>query len=166
MTDRMITAVGAMRVWDSRGHPTVEVQITLSDGTTARAIAPAGASRGSREAVDLRDGGTRLKGLDVQQALANVAGPIARALIGRDVADQAGGDAAMIAADASPFKSGLGGNAVVATSLAMLHAAAAGRCGSIWHRPASASRPSLCPRSRFSAAGRMPGVVWMCRISW
>ena len=127
MTDRVITAVGAMRVWDSRGHPTVEVQITLSDGTTARAIAPAGASRGSREAVDLRDGGTRLKGLDVQQALANVAGPIARALIGRDVADQAGGDAAMIAADASPFKSGLGGNALVATSLAMLHAAAAGR---------------------------------------
>jgi len=127
MTGNTITAVQGARVWDSRGHPTVEVVVTLENGTSGRAIAPAGASRGSREAVDLRDGGTRLKGLDVQNALGHVAGPIAHALIGRDARDQAGADAALIAADGSPLKSVLGGNAICASSMAVLHAAAKGQ---------------------------------------
>jgi len=120
------------RVWDSRGHPTVEVEVTLSTGAHARAIAPAGASRGSREAVDLRDGGPRLKGLDVQRALAAIAGPLADVVRGRDVADQTGIDAAMIAADGTALKSRLGGNAIVAVSLAVLQAAAVAARLPLW----------------------------------
>ena len=70
------------RVWDSRGRPTVEAEVTLAGGARGRAIAPAGASRGSREAIDLRDGGERFGGIDVTAAIANVDGPIARALAG------------------------------------------------------------------------------------
>lgn len=126
MTDLVVTDVKGMRVWDSRGHPTVEVQVTLSNGATGRGIAPAGASRGSREALDLRDGGTTLNGLGVQMAVANVDGPIARILIGRDARDQAGADAAMISADGSPLKAVLGGNAICAASLALMNASADG----------------------------------------
>ncbi len=127
-----ISAVTGRRVWDSRGNPTVEVEVRLADGTSGRAIAPAGASRGSREAVDLRDGGMRLKGLDVQGALANIAGPIAAVLIGRQVDDLAGIDASLIAADGTPLKSRLGGNAIVAASLACLHAQAASAGLPLW----------------------------------
>ncbi len=119
-----IKSLQARRVWDSRGNPTVEVTVDLNGGARGRAIAPAGASRGTREAVDLRDGGSRLRGLDVQKALTNVNGKIASALIGVDAEDQAGVDAALIALDGTPLKSALGGNAMVATSLAVLHAAA------------------------------------------
>lgn len=127
-----IKNVKARRVWDSRGNPTVEVDVTLANGTLGRAIAPAGASRGTREAIDLRDGGKTLRGKDVQTALDSVNGPIAAALIGRDVADQAGADAAMLALDPSPLKETLGGNATVATSLAILHAAAADASKPLW----------------------------------
>ncbi len=120
-----ITAVRARRVWDSRGRPTVEAEVTLADGSAGRAIAPAGASRGSREAIDLRDGGERFGGMDVTQAIANVDGPIARALAGRDGLDQAGVDAALIALDGTPNKARLGGNATVAVSMAVAQAAAA-----------------------------------------
>ena len=74
-----IARVHARRVFDSRGRPTVEAEVALSGGASGRAIAPAGASRGSREAVDLRDGGPRFGGFDVATAIANVGGPIARA---------------------------------------------------------------------------------------
>ena len=77
MSASRISAVSGRRVWDSRGNPTVEATVLLTNGVSGRAMAPAGASRGSREALDLRDGGQRLKGLDVQRALANIAGPIA-----------------------------------------------------------------------------------------
>ncbi len=72
MTDSTITKVASRRVWDSRGNPTVEVEVTLADGAFGRAIAPAGASRGTREAIDLRDGGTALAGMNVSQAVNNV----------------------------------------------------------------------------------------------
>ena len=101
-----------------------------------RAIAPAGASRGTREAIDLRDGGNALRGQGVQRALANVNGPIAKALEGRDVRDQEGADAAILALDSSPLKESLGGNATVATSLAVLHAAAAAAGNPLWHHVA------------------------------
>tara|TARA_R110002072_G_scaffold49863_9_gene134987 strand:+ start:5816 stop:7123 length:1308 start_codon:yes stop_codon:yes gene_type:complete len=127
-----IAKVGARRVWDSRGRPTVEVDVTLENGVRGRAIAPAGASRGTREAIDLRDGGSALRGLDVRQALASVDSLIAGALIGRDVHDQAGADQAMLALDPSPLKEKLGGNATVATSLAVLHAAAADAGAPLW----------------------------------
>lgn len=127
-----IASLDARRVWDSRGHPTVEVEVTLANGRRGRAIAPAGASRGTREAVDLRDGGARLGGRDVSCALAALRERIAPALIGRDVADQRGADEAMLALDPSPLKEHLGGNATVAASLAVLHAAAADAALPLW----------------------------------
>jgi len=119
-----IASIHGMRVWDSRGNPTIEVEVTLADGSTGRAIAPAGASRGTREAVDLRDGGTALRGMGVQKALDGIARHVAPALRGLDGLDQAAVDAALIDADATALKENLGGNAMVATSLAVLHAAA------------------------------------------
>jgi len=120
-----IAGVKGRCVWDSRGRPTVEAEIALAGGERGRAIAPAGASRGAHEAVDLRDGGARLGGLGVRGAVANVNGPIAAALAGMDVYDQAAIDGALVALDGTPDKSRLGGNALVATSLAVLDAAAA-----------------------------------------
>ena len=120
-----IIAVKGRRVWDSRGRPTVETEIHLADGAMGRAIAPAGASTGSAEAVDKRDGGDAFGGLDVQGSVAAVTVEIANILKGRDVTDQAGADQAMIELDGTPNKSRLGGNALVATSMAIAHAAAA-----------------------------------------
>ncbi len=132
MTDRSITGLAARRVWDSRGHPTVEVEVTLACGATGRAIAPAGASRGSREAVDLRDGGPKLKGLGVEHALANLRGAVANTVSGMDAGDQPAIDAALIALDGTPAKSRIGGNATVAASLAVLQAAAAANRQPLW----------------------------------
>ncbi len=120
-----IKQVLARRIWDSRGRPTVEVEVVNEDGTFGIGMAPAGASMGTREAVELRDGGTRFKGLDVQKALGGIEREIAPALVGRDVTAQADIDAELIALDASPHKARLGGNALIATSLAVLQAAAA-----------------------------------------
>lgn len=131
-----IQKILARRVWDSRGNPTVEVEVTTEGGAKGRAIAPAGASRGTREAVDLRDGGKALGGMDVRQAVANVTNVLAPRLIGLDASSQAEVDAAIIGADPSPLKSHLGGNATVATSLAVLHAAAAAAGRPLWHHVA------------------------------
>jgi enolase len=124
VTDAAIASVRGRRVWDSRGRPTVEAEVGLASGARGRAIAPAGASRGAHEAVDLRDGGARLGGMDVGAAVANVNGAIARALAGMDGRDQAAVDAALAALDGTPDRSRLGGNATTAVSLAVLHAAA------------------------------------------
>jgi enolase len=132
MTDPVIQSLRARRIWDSRGRPTVEVDVLLSDGSLGRGIAPAGASRGTREAVDLRDGGPRLGGLDVQRALSGIRQEIAPALLGRDPFDQQGCDALLCALDGTPTKARLGGNATVAVSLAVLHAAAASRGLPLW----------------------------------
>jgi enolase len=127
-----IETILARRIWDSRGRPTVEVDVVLANGARGRGVAPAGASRGSREAVDLRDGGQRLGGFDVQAALANVKGAIAQRIRGMDAMDQQAVDEALIALDGTPTKSGLGGNAIIATSLAVLHAAAAAAGQPLW----------------------------------
>jgi enolase len=146
MTTTTISSVTGRRVWDSRGNPTVEATVTLASGAYGRAIAPAGASRGSREAVDLRDGGPRLKGLDVQGALASIAGPIADVMVGREAGDQADIDAALIAADGTTLKSSFGGNAIVAASLACLHAAAAAGNLPLWqHLAQSYNRVPTIP---------------------
>jgi enolase len=139
----IITAVRGRRVWDSRGKPTVEAEVTLAGGATGRAITPAGASTGSGEARELRDGGKVLRGLDVQQAVSNVNGPIAGALRGMGVADQAAVDAALIRLDGTPDKSRLGGNAIVAVSLACLHAAAADARIPLWKHVAAGRRVAL-----------------------
>jgi len=133
-----IETVLARRVWDSRGRPTVEVDVILANGLRGRGVAPAGASRGSREAVDLRDGGAHLGGFDVQAALANVNGQIARRIRGMDVMNQEAVDQALIELDGTPTKSRLGGNATIATSLAVLHAAAAAAGQPLWRYLAGA----------------------------
>src|SRR6059058_5279379 len=125
MNDTRIAGVHGRRVWDSRGRPTVEAELRLAGGAIGRAIAPAGASTGSGEAIELRDGGTRLGGRDVQGAVAAINGEIAAALRGQDAADQAAIDRCLIALDGTPQKRRLGGNALVAVSMAALHAAAA-----------------------------------------
>jgi enolase len=132
MTDTRIARIRGRRVYDSRGRPTVEAEVELAGGARGRGIAPAGASRGSREAIDLRDGGDAHDGLDVGRAIAHVDGPIGASLAGLDAADQATVDAALIALDATPNKAKLGGNATVAVSLAVAHAAAAARGVPLW----------------------------------
>ena len=138
-----IASVLARRVWDSRGRPTLEAEVVLECGASGRAIAPAGASRGSREAIDLRDGGSRFGGMDVIQAIASVSGPIRGALEGRDALDQAGIDAALVALDGTPNKASLGGNATVAVSLAVAHAAAAARGLPLWRYLAAGNAVTL-----------------------
>ena len=138
-----IREVIARRIWDSRGRPTVEVEVVNDDGTSGVGIAPAGASRGTREAVELRDGGDRFDGLDVQHALASVEREIAPALAGCDPREQARIDATLIALDGTPDKSRLGGNTLIATSLAVLHAAAAAERASVWQYLADGDRVSL-----------------------
>jgi enolase 1/2/3 len=140
MTDTRIASVHARRVWDSRGRPTVEVDVRLGSGALGRAIAPAGASTGTGEAVDLRDGGEAFGGLDVRRAIASVNEEIAPNLIGEDAADQAAIDDRMIRLDGAPNKGRLGGNALVATSMATLHACAASQGIPLWAQLAGQSR--------------------------
>jgi enolase len=104
----------------------------LQDGSTGRGVAPAGASRGSREALELRDGGPLLGGLDVSQAVAHVNGEIAQALQGVDALNQKGADQLMIELDGTPLKSRLGANATIATSLAIAQAAAVSQAMPLW----------------------------------
>lgn len=132
MSQDAIKSCHGRRVWDSRGNPTVEVEILLESGAIGRAMAPAGASRGMREAIDLRDGGPRLKGLDVQRALSAVNGKIAAALTGMNVFDQGRIDARLIALDGTENMAVLGGNATIATSLAVIHAAAVSKEMPLW----------------------------------
>ncbi|MGH9089796.1 MAG: phosphopyruvate hydratase [Acidimicrobiales bacterium] len=120
-----IEYVVGREVLDSRGNPTVEVEVVLDSGSRGRAIAPSGASTGVHEAVELRDGGDRFGGKGVQRAVANVNGEVGEALAGLDALDQRGVDFAMVDLDGTPDKGRLGANAVVATSLAVARAAAA-----------------------------------------
>lgn len=132
MTATRIVSVRGRRLWDSRGRPTVEAEVALAGGAAGRGIAPAGASRGSGEAVDLRDGGPALGGHGVAAALDNVNGEIAALLHGADAADQGAVDGAMIRADGTADKSRLGGNAMIAVSMATLSATAAQRGVALW----------------------------------
>jgi enolase 1/2/3 len=136
MSATTIVSVHGRRVWDSRGRPTVEAEIVLEGGTSGdasgRAIAPAGASTGSGEALDRRDGGAAFGGLDVKSAVSSVNGEIARALAGHDASDQADIDQTLIELDGTPNKSRLGGNATVAVSMAVAHAAAAANGVPLW----------------------------------
>src|SRR5579872_5601628 len=125
MTNTAIAKVHGRRVWDSRGRPTVEAEVILADGRRGRAIAPAGASTGSGEAVDRRDGGAPFGGYDVTKAIAAINDEISGALAALDVLDQETIDRRLIALDGTPNKSRLGGNALIAASLAVAHAAAA-----------------------------------------
>lgn len=125
MTSSMIQHIHAREVFDSRGRPTVEVEITCGSARPGRAIVPSGASTGIFEALELRDkDASRLQGLGVRQAVENVNTEIRSALIGRDAADQRAIDDLLIELDGTPNKSRLGANAILGTSLAAVYALA------------------------------------------
>src|SRR5579863_6502056 len=119
-----IEQVIGREVLDSRGNPTVEVEVMLESGAQGRAMVPSGASTGKFEAVELRDGGARFGGKGVLQAVGHVNGEIARAVVGREALDQRALDDALIDLDATPDKGRLGANAILGVSLAVAHAAA------------------------------------------
>jgi enolase len=135
-----ISRIHAREILDSRGNPTLEAEVTLSDGSFGRAAVPSGASTGSREAVELRDGDkSRYLGKGVRNAVANVNGAIAQALKGFDATDQKSLDAKLITLDGTPNKSGLGANALLGVSLANAHAVAASRKQHLWQYLAALS---------------------------
>ena len=119
-----ISAVRARQILDSRGNPTVEVDVALESGTRGRAAVPSGASTGEFEAVELRDGGEPWGGRGVTRAVENVNAELAAAVVGREADDQEGLDSAMIELDGTPGKGRLGANAVLGVSLAVARAAA------------------------------------------
>jgi enolase len=120
-----ISRTHARQILDSRGNPTVEVEVTLESGAAGRAAVPSGASTGVHEALELRDGGSDWGGKGVTKAVGNVNGELADAVRGRDPADQRGLDETLIQLDGTPNKGRLGANAILGVSLAVAHAAAA-----------------------------------------
>ncbi len=125
MSQPTIQAVRGREILDSRGNPTVECDVILTDGTVGRAAVPSGASTGAHEAVELRDGDKkRYLGKGTLKAVENVNGPIAKALVGMKVGDQVAVDRAMLAQDRTPNKGELGANAILGVSMAAAHAAA------------------------------------------
>jgi enolase len=132
-----IVRVHAREILDSRGNPTVEVEILLDDGSSGRAAVPSGASTGEREALELRDGDkSRYGGKGVRKAVAHVNGELAQAIVGRDL-DQRALDSAMIALDGTPTKSRLGANALLGVSMAALRAEAAATGGPLYRHVAN-----------------------------
>jgi enolase len=127
-----IERIHARQILDSRGNPTVEVEVGLRSGAHGHAAVPSGASTGEFEATELRDGGERWQGKGVTRAVANVNREIAGALSGMDAADQAGLDRALIELDGTPNKSRLGANAILGVSLAAAHAQAAEEGLALW----------------------------------
>jgi len=127
-----IKNVHARQIFDSRGNPTVEVDVTLESGAFGRSAVPSGASTGEHEAVELRDGGDAYGGKGVSRAVANVNGEIAKAVSGRDSADQSGLDHALIALDGTDTKARLGANAILGVSLATARAHAAELGQPLW----------------------------------
>ncbi|MEO8161787.1 MAG: phosphopyruvate hydratase [Arenimonas sp.] len=128
-----IRSIHAREILDSRGNPTLEAEVTLSSGHVGRAAVPSGASTGSKEAVELRDGDkTRYMGKGVKKAVGNVNGPIAEALKGFDAADQKGLDKRLVNLDGTDNKGRLGANALLGASLANAHAVAASKDMPLW----------------------------------
>ena len=141
-----ITRIHAREILDSRGNPTLEAEVTLEDGSFGRALVPSGASTGSKEAVELRDGDkTRYLGKGVQKAVGNVNGTIADTLKGFDAADQKGLDAKLIALDGTPNKGKLGANALLGVSMAAAHAVAASRGEPLWKYLSKDGKPGALP---------------------
>src|SRR6266480_3274482 len=127
-----IERIHGRQILDSRGNPSVEVEVELDTGATGRAAVPSGASTGEFEATELRDGGREWAGKGVTRAVANVNGEIAAAIRGQDASSQAALDRTLITLDGTPNKSRLGANAILAVSLASAHAAAAEERLPLW----------------------------------
>ena len=145
-----IIGVHGREILDSRGNPTVEAEVTVEGGVMGRASVPSGASTGSFEAKELRDGGTRFGGLGVRQAVTHVNTVLAHAVLGKNAANQTEIDRCLIEADGTENKSRLGANAILGVSMAAAGAAA-------METPRMASRPAalLCRLLR-SGSGRSP----------
>ena len=140
-----IQHVRGFEILDSRGNPTVAAEVVLADGARGFAAAPSGASTGSREALELRDGDPRrYLGKGVTRAVSHVNGELARALVGREAQDQSGLDQLMISLDGTPTKARLGANAILAVSLALAKAAAAS-AGQALYRHLAAGRMARLP---------------------
>ncbi|PKP76125.1 MAG: phosphopyruvate hydratase, partial [Alphaproteobacteria bacterium HGW-Alphaproteobacteria-3] len=140
----IITKIHAREILDSRGNPTLEAEVTLASGQIGRAAVPSGASTGTREAVELRDGDkTRYLGKGVRKAVANVNGAIAESLLGFDAADQKGLDVRLIELDGTDNKGRLGANALLAVSMANAHAMARARDLPLWAHLANGGPVSL-----------------------
>ena len=139
-----ISHILAREILDSRGNPTLEAEVTLSSGQTGRAAVPSGASTGSKEAIELRDGDkTRYQGKGVKKAVEHVNGEIAKALHGFEVFDQAGLDQRLINLDGTENKARLGANALLGVSLAAAHAAAAAKGQALWQYLANGRQVTL-----------------------
>ena len=138
-----ISHIKAREIMDSRGNPTVEVEVELSDGTKGQAAVPSGASTGKYEAVELRDGGSRFNGLGVLNAVNNVNQDIAAAIVGMQVTDQAAIDNKLTELDGTDNKSRLGANAILGVSLAVAHAAASLAHTPLYHHLGRASTYTL-----------------------
>jgi enolase len=152
MSETEIVYLHARRVWDSRGRPTVEAEILLGGGAVGRAIAPAGASTGSGEALDLRDGGETFGGWDVSRAVASVNGEITAKLLHMDAADQAALDRTLIELDGTDAKTRLGANAILAVSMAAAHAVA-GAAGVPLYRHLGGEDAALLPLPQIQIFG-------------
>ncbi|MBP6533693.1 MAG: phosphopyruvate hydratase, partial [Arenimonas sp.] len=139
-----ISKIIAREILDSRGNPTLEAEVTLASGHVGRAAVPSGASTGSKEAIELRDGDkTRFMGKGVRKAVENVNSEIAKALNGFDAFDQAGLDQRLINLDGTENKARLGANALLGVSLANAHAAAAAKGQALWQYLADGRDVSL-----------------------
>jgi enolase len=139
-----ISKIHAREILDSRGNPTLEAEVTLADGSFGRAMVPSGASTGTKEAVELRDGDkSRYLGKGVKKAVANVNTTIAQALTGFDAADQAGLDSKLVNLDGTENKGRLGANALLGVSLANAHAVAASKRQPLWQHLAAGREVSL-----------------------
>ncbi|MCD7097063.1 phosphopyruvate hydratase [Stenotrophomonas sp. MMGLT7] len=139
-----IRSIHAREILDSRGNPTLEAEVTLEDGSFGRAAVPSGASTGTKEAVELRDGDkTRYLGKGVRNAVGNVNGPIAQALKGFDAADQEALDRRLIDLDGTENKGRLGANALLGVSLANAHAVAASKRQALWQHLAETAEADV-----------------------
>ena len=161
-----IEHVHARQILDSRGNPTIEVELSVRSGAWGRAAVPSGASTGEFEATELRDGGSEWMGKGVTRAVENVNGEIATAVRGQDASSQAALDRMLITLDGTPNKSRLGANAILAVSLAAAHAAAAEERLPLWRYlggdsahvlPGADDERGQRRRAR-RQRGRLPGV--------
>jgi len=150
-----IASIEAWQIYDSRGVPTVEAEVTLTNGIRGRGLAPSGASTGQFEAIELRDGDAkRFRGKSVFKAIANIQDEIAPALRGAHVLEQAALDKKLIELDGTPNKSRLGANAILPVSMAVANAAAAARNEPLYaYLGHGRARCCRFPRSRSLAAG-------------
>ncbi len=163
-----IKQVHARQVIDSRGNPTVEVEVGLESGAAGRAAVPSGASTGEFEAVELRDGGEPFGGKGVTRAVQNARGEIADAVKGLDAADQAALDRAMIELDGTPNKARLGANAILGVSLATAKAMAMEQGLPLWRHLGgdAAERAAGADDERGERRARTPTTRSTSRSSW